>query len=282
MSDFYQIRRVYNNNAILVLNQTTRKEAVLVGKGIGFGKKINDIQSIPPSQVEKHFITYEDNLKSDYLKLVQQLDESILALCSELILFANERIGPLHNRIHIVLTDHIGFALERMKAGIDIHNPFLAEIKVLYAEEFKIALKAKNMIKEELKLDIAEDEVGFIALHLGAARQKKEVKESLKNTRLVKEVVDIIESHLGLTIPKDLTYTRLIQHLRSTIDRVCAGQNVENPLIKILKIEMKESYDLAINVATKIEEAYGFHVPEGEVGFIAIHIDRLKRNVKFS
>ena len=278
----YRIVRIYNNNAILVQGNDSKGEAVLVGKGIGFGKKTGMEEEISSSEIEKYFITYDDKLKRDYLNLVEQLDEQILAVCSEIIQVANESIGPLSDRVHIVLTDHIGFALERMKLGMEIHNPFLDEIKLLYPKEYEMGLKAQQMILSQLGVAIVEDEVAFIALHLSAARSQKDVKESVKNTRILKELVKLIETQIGISIPKDLTYSRLIHHLRGAIDRIETGYQVVNPLLETLKKDLKESFEIAMLLKKKIETEYGITVPEDEVGFMAIHIDRLKRNMKFT
>lgn len=276
----YQILKIYNNNAILVLNKETKQEAVLVGKGIGFGKKQGETQEIAPEHVEKLFFTYDDKLKSEYLALIGQIDEQVLAICSEIIHMASTILGPLHQRVHIVLTDHIGFALERIKTGMEIHNPFLDEIKMLYPQEFEMGLTAQRMIQTALGIEIVEDEVAFIALHLSAARQQKDVKESVKITRLIKELVEIIETMLGLTIPKDLTYSRLIQHLRGAIDRLSNGYQVENPLLETLKRDMRDSFEVALKLKDKIESSLDIVVPEDEVGFMAIHINRVKRTIK--
>lgn len=279
MKNSYQILRIYNNNAILVLNTDTKGEAVLVGKGIGFGKKQGEFQTISPDLIEKYFLTYDDKLKRDYIELVQQLDEQILMTCSDIIINATQRLGPLNNRIHIVLTDHIGFAIERIKSGMEIHNPFLEEIKMLYPEEFEMGVMAQLMIQSTLGVEICEDEIAFIALHLSAARQQKDIKESVKNTRILKELVGIIEESLEIKLKKDLTYSRLIQHLRGAIERIIDGYHVINPLLDTLKRDLKESYDIALLLKQKIEASYGVEVPEDEVGFMAIHIHRLTRTI---
>ncbi|GAB6106825.1 PRD domain-containing protein [Fusibacter bizertensis] len=279
MNNSYQVLRIYNNNAILVLNQETKGEAVLVGKGIGYGRKNGETQDISPEEIEKYFLTYDDRLKRDYLNLIQQLDEKVLSVSSEIIYMANERIGPLSDRIHIVLTDHIGFALERIQSGMEIHNPFLDEIKMLYPQEYEVGLTAQSMIQQHLGVQIVEDEVAFIALHISAAREQKDVKESVKNTRMIKDLVDIIEDAINVKIPKDLTYSRLVHHLRGTIERIESGHKVVNPLLETLKRDLKESFEIALILKTKIERDYGSVVSEDEVGFMAIHIDRLKRSV---
>ncbi len=279
MRNSYQILRIYNNNAILVMNTDTKGEAVLVGKGIGYGKKQGELQTIAPDLIEKYFLTYDDKLKRDYIELLQQLDEQILMTCSDIIINATQRLGPLNNRIHIVLTDHIGFAIERIKSGMEIHNPFLEEIKMLYPEEFEMGVMAQLMIQSTLGVEICEDEIAFIALHLSAARQQKDIKESVKNTRILKELVVLIEEALEIQLKKDLTYSRLIQHLRGAIERIIDGYHVVNPLLDTLKRDLKESYDIALLLKQKIEASYGIEVPEDEVGFMAIHIHRLTRTI---
>lgn len=280
MKTDYKVLRVFNNNAVLVKNLMNNREAVLVGKGIGFGKKQGQLQCIPPESIEKSFVTYDAKVKRDYMELVEQLEEDTLSMCADIILMARKKLGKLNNRVHIVLADHIGFALERIKAGMEIHNPFLDEIKMLYTEEFEVGLVAQVMIENATGIKIVEDEVGFIALHLNAARQHKDIKESVRNTRIIKELIAIIEDDLGYRIEKDLTYNRLIHHLRGMIERIEQERTVVNPLLDTLKKELKKSFSIAYKLKDKIEKEYQLKVPEDELGFMALHIERLQRNIR--
>ena len=276
----YKIIRVLNNNVILSLNLANTKEAVLIGKGIGFGKKNGEVCRILPDRIEKIFITYDEKLKRDYIDLVEQMNESILSMCTEIILMAEKELGPLNSRLHIVLTDHIGFALERINAGMEICNPFLHEIKSLYPDEYRVALIAQKYIQETTGTYIVEDEVGFIALHLNAAKKHKDVKDTIRNTRLIKELIFLIEDNLNYKIESDLTYGRLIHHLRSTLERIEKGQIVKNPLLDTLKKEFSNSFAIALTIKKKIEEDTNFFVPDDELGYMTIHIDRIRRMAK--
>ncbi|MCF6463120.1 PRD domain-containing protein [Clostridium sp. Cult1] len=44
----------------------------------------------------------------------------------------------------------LGFSIERMRQGMDVNNPFINEIKLLYPEEYKISLEASNIINKTL------------------------------------------------------------------------------------------------------------------------------------
>ena len=70
----YELIKVYNNSAILVKNIDNNQEAVLIGKGIGFNKKVGQFYAILSSQIEKHFLTYDDSLKQEYYTLLSGID----------------------------------------------------------------------------------------------------------------------------------------------------------------------------------------------------------------
>lgn len=274
----YELIKVYNNSAILVKTTDNQQEAILVGKGIGFNKTVGQFYSVDKEQIEKHFLTYDDLLKQEYYTLLNGIEEAIFTTVLEIMEIAQQRLGPLNPRAPLVLADHIAFAIERMKTNQEIFNPFVDELKILYPEEFEIALLAQLYLKNNLKIVVSEDEVGFIALHLYAARKQIKVSESVKGTRLIKELIDIIEKHLSQPIKRDLDFSRLLYHLRSTVERSIEKKTVKNPLNEQLKTELKESYQIAQLLKEKIEQQLQTEVVEDEVGFMAIHIYRLMQS----
>jgi transcriptional antiterminator len=160
--------------------------------------------------------------------------------------------------------------------GLVIENPFINEIMILYKEEYKLAVEARNLLKKRMNIDIGEGEVGFIALHLNAAKLNKEVKETLKETRLIKELVSIIEKNLNYKITNSITYNRLIDHLKGCIYRVNTKTTVDNPLINMLKKEFSESFEIALKVKEKLDNHLDEKIPIGELGYLTIHINRVK------
>ncbi len=278
MNHKYEIIKVMNNNVILARNIDKAQECVLVGKGIGFGKKSGTNVSIPEDKIEKSFVTFEQSIKKQYLQMIDQMDAKVVGLCEEIIAHAENKLGKLSHQIHVVLTDHIGFAIERIKMDMEINNPFLYEIKMLYPEEYSVAQDACQMIEENLGVKIPIDEVGFIAMHLHASRENKPVKETLKHTKILKESVKIIEKRLLFKInEEELTYNRLINHIRGVIDRITKDKSIENPLLDNIRKEFKISYKLAIEIGDYITANYGLEVPEHELGYMALHIERIRK-----
>ena len=54
--------KVLNNNVILACKQGKTQEMILVGNGIGFGRKAEDIIQLADHEIEKAFVTYEENI----------------------------------------------------------------------------------------------------------------------------------------------------------------------------------------------------------------------------
>ncbi len=217
----YIVNKVLNNNVILAFDKIKKDEVVLVEKGIGFGKKKGQVIDLSKTGIKKIFLSFDESAKREYYELVNKLDGEVIGVSEEIIAIAEEKFGSLNAHIHIALTDHISFCIERLKSGFEIGNPFIYEIKALYADEFRIGEKAAALIKDRLGVEIPESEIGFIALHIHAARQNKKVGETIKDTKLLMDLVNIIEKELSVNIhDTGLTYSRLINHLRASISRM--------------------------------------------------------------
>lgn len=278
MKPNYKINMVMNNNVVLATNLNNNIESVLLGKGIGFGKKKNSKVYFSNEIIEKSFVNFSESEKSEYYQLIQQMDITTIGLCEEIIHMAETELGELNDSIHIVLTDHIGFAIERMKQKMEISNPFLFEIKHLYEDEFKLAIKAVEMINSEHNIKLPEDEAGFIALHLHSAIKNTKVRKTLKNTRIIKEVVELIEREVEYSIGNTgLTYRRLLTHIRASIDRIENKLEIENPLLLTIKVEFKKSWEVSLKVRDIIESGLDLKMCDEEIGYLTIHIDRLRR-----
>lgn len=277
----YIVSKVLNNNVILAVDYKTKQELILIGKGIGFGKKEGKRVNIQSKDIEKSFIAYDEKTKKEYFQLISQLDGNVMGVSEEIIAMAEKQLGPLNPHIHIALTDHIGFAIDRLKMGLDMNNPFLYEIRALYPEEYQVGLLAAEVIKDRLNVAITESEVGFIALHFHSARQNKNITETVRDTGLLKEIVDMIQRELSVSIDnKDLMYTRLINHLRVTLNRLEEKKYIENPLLSNIKEQFKEAYSLSQKIGEYIKEKKHINVTEDELGYLAIHIERIKETSK--
>lgn len=270
----FTVQRTLSNNAVLA-KTVEGNDVILLGKGLGFGRKEGDLLVSP--NYEKIFVVPEGGEKQA-LHLIDQLDPAVIQITEEIIRLVKLKLGEvLHSRIYLGLADHINFALIRLSQGMEIKNPFISEIEVMYPEEFSIAKQGAKLIAERLNVTIPREEIGFIALHLHAARHNRPVGESLKYSEVINQVVNYLETKVGpLKECGGLSYARLLSHLQSCINRLITKKTIENPIIEQLKEKFAESYQLARQVGDIMGKGLGIEVPDAEIGYLTIHLERLR------
>jgi len=70
------------------------------------------------------------------------------------------------------LSLHLRTALHRLRFGLPITNPLLAEVKAHYPYVFEVASRACSMLEGVINVAIPEEEIGFVTMHLGAAMER--------------------------------------------------------------------------------------------------------------
>lgn len=195
----YYVKRVLNHNAI-VTQDNQQNTSILLGKGIGYNRKSNTFVDIDQSTIEKIFFNYDETLKTQLIDMISNFDEDIIEVSNEIIALAEKKFGELNQHVYISLTDHISFALDRLKNNQVIANPFFSQIKVLLVEEYQVALKAREVIYNAFKISIPDEEVGFIAFHLNAARENIKVNYVVQEMRLYKELLFMLETEFNIIL----------------------------------------------------------------------------------
>ncbi len=270
-----KIKKILNNNAVVVTDQN--KEKIAVGNGIAFNKKRNDI--ISPHNIEKLFIMKE-NEKLQHL--LHQIPEEHFDISEEIITYAEEYLGvKLNEHIHIGLTDHLSFAIERIKEGIYLQNKLLHEIKILYKKEFEIGMWAIRYIEKRTKLKMQVDEAAYIALHIHTAKLNSgDLKQTLRQTAMISHVIQKIKEFLNIEIDEDeLSYQRLMTHLRYAVSRISNHQNqsIDDEMLKMFIAKFPTAYNCAKIVALDLFKTYSIQLPEHELGYLTLHIERLRK-----
>ncbi|KHO40344.1 PRD domain-containing protein [Clostridium tetani] len=269
----YMLAKVLNNNVVIA--QKHKNQYVLTGKGIGFNYSKGD--KIPENKVENVFVKQQNTIGNNYDKILSTVEKSIIGISEEVISFWEKSLNiKLNEAIHVSLPDHVSFAIKRLKEGIDIKNPFLSEFIVLYPKEYEAARKALDIINTRLNVHLPEDEIGFLCLHIKAASSNNNLGDSIKYAEKIGKVMNFIFLILKKEIDKDsLQYARTITHINFMIERVKEGKTVRNYLLDSIKKELYNEYNVAIKVALRIENLFNIKVPEDEIGYIALHLNRL-------
>ncbi|WP_238886698.1 glucose PTS transporter transcription antiterminator GlcT [Clostridium sp. YIM B02551] len=275
-----KIIKAFNNNIVLV--EAEGREKLLFEKGIGFGKRPGD-QIRKGTEIEKIFVIEDkDNLRN-FRELTNNVDNEFIGFCEELIFYISKELGEeLSENIHIALTDHLSFAIKRLKNNEEIQNPFVAEVETLYKKEFSLAQDIADRIQEKMGVYIPDGEVGFIALHIHSARKNGKLSNTIKYSFISNTIIEYVEDALEVEIDrKSLDYARFLTHLRFAIERITTNSPIANDLIQEIKKKYRKSYKIAQNVAVILEDNLeDVKVVEDEVAYLAMHIERFRVSLK--
>ncbi|SNZ17124.1 transcriptional antiterminator, BglG family [Terribacillus aidingensis] len=280
MGRTFSVQKVLNNNVLIAINQE-EKEVVLIGKGVGFGKKTGS--ELEDGEFEKLFVLQDEKEQTSYKQILDHIDEELVAVMNDVIYMIAEQMDqPLNEHIHIGLTDHLAFAMKRLEQGLDIKNPFAVETKFIYPKEYKVASEAVTLLNNRLGIQLPEGEVGFIALHIHSACINQPVGELSQYTRLIAMMFKVIEDSLAITVDREsIHYIRLVRHIRFTIDRVQQGEQVREPekILNLLKTEYPLCYNTAWKLVKILQQTLRRPVQEAEAVYLTLHLYRLTNKI---
>lgn len=272
------IAKVLNNNVVVVLDEH-RREQVVMGRGLAFQKRVGD--SLDEAKIEKIFALQSDKLVGRLGELLSQIPLEVMTTCDRIIERARERLGKLQESVYITLTDHCHFAIERQKNGVALRNVLLWEIKRLYPKEFTLGQEARALIAERLGVELAEDEAGFIALHLVTAQLNSEMPEVMHVTRVMQEILQLVKYQLHLEYNEEsLSYQRFVTHLKFFAQRMLTRTVVEDDdaeLHSAVKDNYAKAWKCAETVALHLQNSYQRSLTTEEIMFLAIHIERVRK-----
>ncbi|WP_373599549.1 PRD domain-containing protein [Paraclostridium bifermentans] len=276
----YRIIKSFNNNVILCIEESNNKEYILVGSGIGFKATVDSIFT-KVDKIEKIFVINEDRYKN-LEELYNNINPSFIGVATESLSALDSSIQlDINNKSHMALLDHLVFAIERYYDDIYLENQFKSELKALYEYEWNLAKKIVDFINNSLDIKLTEDEVAFVTMHINGILNKTKVVDSAKQAVIIKEAIDFLENELDINISKDsIYYNRLIIHLRLAINRSIKGISEENMLLDHIKEKLQKSYNISKMLCDYLYDNHSIALNDSEIGFIALHIDRLMSKTK--
>lgn len=98
---------------------------------------------------------------------------------------------------------------------------------------------------------------------------------------IVEEVIAEITDELGETLNENI-HIGLVDHLFYAIKRLEENEEIQNPFIVEIQTLYNKEFEMASKLADKIGDELNIEIPEGEKGFIALHIHSARNNGKLS
>ena len=270
----YRVIKVLNNNGILVYHNETGREMILLGNGVGFGKRpTQQIERIPGAKVYSLVTRRKDQ---SVLKTVNGIQPGFIEVAGRIIEEAEKVFQNMSRDILLPMADHIALAAKRAAENRQIPNPFTPDIRVLFAKEYAVALRGRDIIKETTGHEISDDEVGFITLHIHAGLSDEQVSQTLDTTRIINEGIHMIEEAFGQKFAEDsLAYTRLMSHLYYMVARTRNGESTKVDFNDFIFSNYPRTGKVAEEVCRFMGRELKKEVAREEIGFLAIHIQRV-------
>lgn len=130
---------------------------------------------IPESEMIQLAVLLSGKKNSQFKKHDEMLRCSLLSVTNQLLQSIFERFGldlRYDEDLKFGLELHIQGIIERKKQNIKVSNIYLQEIKQKYPLVFEMGVWSGKVLSELLEVQISEDDLGFLSLHLGSAYER--------------------------------------------------------------------------------------------------------------
>lgn len=278
-----RISKVLNSSVVLVRDDNG-EESILLGKGIGYGRKAG--QEIDRQPSDRVFIPLTNPDAQPMLELFSSIPPVYLELTQEIVADAEETLGvKLSPHIYLMLTDHLHFAVERQQLGITVTNRVLWEIKHFYRREYEVGQRALKRADHLLNTFLPEEEAGNIAFHIVNARMDNGAGgDAMQAARLIGELTNIVTYRIHARLDTEsIHFSRFISHLQFFADRFFSGKLMDSE-DDFLFNQMQQGYPEAVDCAEKIRtfvlRKYVVFLPNEEAAYLALHIARLAKSAR--
>lgn len=268
-----------NTSAALALDSNGH-EVVVLGKGIGFPAMPYELTDL--SKIERTF--YDVNPK--YLSLIAELPQPILLASTSIVELAEIELDcQLNANLPLTLADHLSFAHQRLRKGVNLTTPIAYDIRHLYPKEYGIGIQALKILEQKAEIVLPEAEAVSIAMHLINAEVEGDNIHSLMMTLQIQtEIEKIIERQLKIHLDREsYQYSRFNMHLRYLVQRLYSGNQAEEVAVSMLHSLAKEYPDIYIctlKISDYLKGTWGWQCNDEELVFLMIHIYRIQQRLE--
>lgn len=278
-----------NSDRYQLMKTEEYKKAIELSKNIEEKLKIN-FNEDEVCYIALHLLGLKENVYliandehiDDYV-----FDNEIKSVIHKVIIYIKDKFGiDLNNdkQLALGLGIHLVAAINRLRYGASVHNPMIDEIKRNYLYAFNIAVEISEIIKDNFKISMVEDEIGFITLHLQAAIDRNNYMHNEKirayvacNTGI--GVAQLISMQLRKKFPKiDVKKLVSVSGLIQELNDIEYRNNVD---LVISTIPIKELSVPVVRVSPFISAAETEAI-ENQLSIISDNKSQLEKRGKFN
>lgn len=271
-----KIEKIINNN-IISSRDDDGNELIVMGCGLGFGKKTG--QNPDESKIEKIFKLDNKDSREHFKELLEKLPLEYVQISDEVISYAREALGEeLNETVYLTLTDHISFAIDRFKEGMSFNNALFEEIKMFYPNEYTVGCHALYLIEKKTGVKLLEDEAASIALHIVNAEFDSAISTTFTLTQMIREMLEIISGEVPACSEEAyqnrlaINFKYLVHRMLTESPKQTKGDEV---LYGFVREHCNKEYQLIQKVNQFIKEKYDCSMTEEESIYLTLNVKRI-------
>ena len=236
--------------------------------------------AIDKKKIDKIF-RMDTSASTEKLKqLFLEVDVEVIELSARIIDYARETLKKkLNKNVYITLTDHISFAIERMKQGITFRNALQWETSKLYPAEYSIGLYALDLIQETMQVEFPKDEAGSIALHIVNAEYDCNMNYTQQMTEIIQNSLNIVRYAFHVEFDEQsLDYQRFTTHLLFFAQRALDHKLMDggsDEMYELMKRKNPKQFRCAEKIQSYLKKQYHCTLSAEEITFLTVHIVRV-------
>ena len=275
-----KVIKAINNNNLCVLDDEGR-EQIVSGKGIGFGKKYGD--TVDVSQIQKTYLITDSELQKKMISMLKEIPFEYMVFANDIVEhIKKEYSGKLNESLLVTLSDHIAFAIERKNNGMEFTNPLLDSIRDSYPEELQLGRYCVEQMQKRLGIAMAEDEAGFIAMHIINASLDTKMDDVYKITKLINGCIEISEYSCKEKFDREsVEFERFLSHLKYLAQRLFQNKPLPNAFDDddafsvMIRKTCAAQYKCALCIQEYIEKTFQKTINGDELITLTIHLKKL-------
>lgn len=271
-----RVTRVLNNNAVMVTDDDG--VSIVLGRAIGYGRKPGD--RIDPDAVSERFVPDQTTSLDRLAALLTDTPLETVKVAREIAEMAHTRLAVrVSQSLILPLADHLCFAIQRSRTGLQLDYPLRWEVTQLYPNEMAVGRDAVDLVRRRLGIDLPDDEAVAVAMHIVNAQfSGTNIAPMVEMTTKLNRILSLIEAELGTTIDRNsMGVARFITHLRYLFVRLHSRKQYEGEAVSI-RSAITDAHPAAHHCAERIRYLLTLDdqsLSDDEVTYLTLHIARL-------